>query len=508
MLAFDFLRDPSKPGVKPVYAVVGDDPYLRHEALTAITRVALSGEADELAVARFAGESASLADVLDEVRTLPFLAKARVAIVENADPFVTAHRKELEAYAEHPSTTGVLALAVKTWPGNTKLAKLVEKVGLAIDCKTPAERELPTWLVGLARSRYDLRLAEDAARLLVELVGPEVGLLSSELEKLSVYVGDRKTIQRDDVTTMVGAGRVEVIWEVLRAATTGRAPQALADLDRLLGAGEHPVGLLAAMTASLRKVYHAGHLRLNRVEIREACREAGIPTFPAAIDSVQNQHKHLGPGRVARLPATLLQADLDLKGSSQLPPAPSSNASSSPSPCPAATDQPRHFRNLSGKGDNPPAKFGRQRRLFATASNPDRLSRQRTRKNAKHVTLFLGLLPWRPGAFARDPASRIQRRVPTPNELHNGQFCFGRPRCCNNLRLTTWPGKARPPTVSVPSRHRRPARRPGVPAHPSPQVDSTTSRRKDPARTSARPPSRTNFKMENLPSPIPWKPRT
>lgn len=320
MLAFEFLRDPAKPGVKPIYAVAGDDPFLRHEALSAIIRAALGGESDEMAVARFAGESASLADVLDEVRTLPFLAKARVAIVENADPFVTAHRKDLESYAEHPSQTGVLALAVKSWPGNTRLAKLVEKVGLSIDCKTPAERELPGWLVGLARSRFDLRLADDAARLLVELVGPEVGLLASELEKLAVYVGDRKAIQRDDVTTMVGAGRVEAIWSVLTSATTGRGAEALTDLDRLITSGEHPVGLLAAMAASLRKVYHAGHLRLNRVEVREACREAGIPTFPAAIENVQNQHKHLGPGRVARLPATLLQADLDLKGSSQLPP--------------------------------------------------------------------------------------------------------------------------------------------------------------------------------------------
>lgn len=320
MLAFEFLRDPSRPGAKPIYAVAGDDPFLRREVLTAIGRVALGDEADDLAVARFAGESAGLADVLDEVRTLPFLARTRVAVVENADPFVTAHRKELEAYAEHPARSGVLVLAVKSWPGNTRLAKVVERTGLAIDCKTPSERELPGWLVELARSRHALRLADDAARLLVELVGPEVGLLASELDKLAVYVGERKTIQRDDVTTMVGAGRVEAIWSVLTAATTGRAGEALADLDRLIASGEAPVGLLAAMAFSLRKVYHAGHLRLNRVDPREACREAGIPPYPAAVDGTIHQHKHLGPGRVARLPATLLRADLDLKGSSQLTP--------------------------------------------------------------------------------------------------------------------------------------------------------------------------------------------
>ena len=34
----------------------------------------------------------------------------------------------------------------------------------------------------------------------------------------------------------------------------------------------------------------------------------------------RQQHAHLGPTRVDRLPALLLQTDLDLKGSSTLPP--------------------------------------------------------------------------------------------------------------------------------------------------------------------------------------------
>jgi DNA polymerase-3 subunit delta len=291
MQALDFLRDPGAP--KPIYAVFGDDAYLRHEAIGAIGRVALEGDSDDPAISRFAGDQTDLAEVLDEVRTLPFLARRRVAIVEDADPFVTKYRKDLEGYAERPTTSGTLVLSVKAWPGNTKLAKLVEKVGLAVECKTPPERELPAWAVGLARTRYGLRLESEAADLLLELVGPEVGLLAAEIDKLAIYIGERKQIRRDDVATMVGAGRVQQIWDVVDAATTGKGAKALADLDRLLTAGEHPVGLLAAMTRSLQKVHHAGQLRRVRVELREACRVAGIPSFSGAIDKVQRQHAHL-----------------------------------------------------------------------------------------------------------------------------------------------------------------------------------------------------------------------
>ncbi len=320
MHAFEVLRLPNRAGARPIYAVFGDDTYLRDQSLRAIVRAALGGEPDELAVTRFSGEQATLADVMDEVRTLPFLVKRRVVIVEGADPFVTAHRKELEAYAERPSTTGILIFLVKSWPGNTRLAKLVEKNGLSVDCKTPDERELPPWLVTLASHECRARLEDDAARLLVELVGPEIGLLVSEIEKLAVYVGERGVIRREDVARMVGAGRVETIWRTIEAATTGKAPEALVDLDRLLGSGEHPIGLLAQMSGSLRKVHHAGQLRRNRVDIKEACERAGIPLFGQAIEKTRQQHAHLGPGRVDRLPSLLLQADLDLKGDSPLPP--------------------------------------------------------------------------------------------------------------------------------------------------------------------------------------------
>lgn len=318
MHAIDILKDPSKLPARPVYAIYGDDSFLRREVLGEIRRVALPDEGDELAIARFAGETASLAEVFDELRTLPFFSKRRLVVVENADPFVTAHRRELEGYVEHPVESAVLVLLVKLWTSTTKLAKLVETHGVSVECKGPNDRALTSWMVHLAPARFGVALAPDAATLLVELVGPEVGLLVAELEKLSIYVGTSKKVHRDDVARMVGAGRIETVWRMLDAATTGKGDLALEHLDGLVTSGEHPVGLLAAMSSSLLKVYHAGRLRKLRVDLKQACASAGIAPF--AVETTRQQHAHLGPARVDRLPAMLLQADLDVKGASILTP--------------------------------------------------------------------------------------------------------------------------------------------------------------------------------------------
>ncbi len=320
MLSTELIADPSNVPLRPVYALFGDEPFLKGESRRAILRALLDGDDDGPAVHRVAGDEVGLADVLDEVRTLPFLDPKRVVVVEGADAFVTAHRRELEAYAEHPSSTGVLMLDVKVWTASTKLAKIVEQVGLSVDCKAPPERELPRFLKRLAQIRHQVKITDEALRLLLELVGPQLGLLVSELEKLATAVASTSVIEPADVARNVRAGRIETIWKALEAATTGDAAQAITLLDRLIDAGEHPVGLLAAMTANLRKVHHAGELRKARVTPAEALSRAGIPNFKDAIDKTLKQHTHLGPTRVGRLPAMLLQADLDLKGNSTLPP--------------------------------------------------------------------------------------------------------------------------------------------------------------------------------------------
>jgi DNA polymerase-3 subunit delta len=321
MHALEWLRDAGRQPIRPVYAVYGTDHYLIRESIAAVSRTLFPDANDDPALTRFAGAQVRLADVQDELFTLPFFGRRRLVVVEEADGFVTKYRKDLEAYVDRPSSSGFLLLQVKQWMASTNLAKRLDKVGLAIDCSALPEKQagkVVSWLTQYAKTRCDVELQTPAAHLLVELAGLEIGILTSEIEKLAVYAGEAKRIERADVARMVGAGRVETVWKALDAATTGQASSALELLDNLIAAGEAPVMLLAAMSASLLKVHHAGRLRRARLALDESCRIAGIPPF--AVAKTGEQHAHLGPGRVDRLPVTLLRADLDLKGGSSAEP--------------------------------------------------------------------------------------------------------------------------------------------------------------------------------------------
>ncbi len=320
--ALDVLKSPEKLPERSVYAVVGDDLYLRAETITKIERLVFPIEADAIGLTRKSGDSMVLSDVLDELRTPSFFAPKRLVVLDPADGFVTKNREKLEAYAEKPASGGVLVLAVKQMPSNTRLFKVLDKAGSAgaiVDTKTPKPAEATAWVADRAAA-HQARIDRDAAVLLVDMVGPDAGVLDQELEKLAVatHDGTASRITREDVARYVHAGQAESVWRLIERATKGDARRALDDLDSLLTAGEHPIMLLAALSSHLRKLHHAGWLRQQRVPDRDAMKQAGV--FPAGIDDALAQHKHLGFGRVMALPAMMLEADLGMKGWSELPP--------------------------------------------------------------------------------------------------------------------------------------------------------------------------------------------
>jgi len=243
--------------IAPVCAVVGTDRFLRQEAIDRL--LAEVAEAlDEVGPSRFDGASAELADVLDEVRTLSLLGGKRVVIVEDADSFVTAHRKRLERYCEAPSPGGSLVLACERLPRNTRLYRIVSAQGQVITCEAPARRTLPTWLCTRARSVHGKQLDPAATGLLLEHVGDALGLLDAELAKLSAYVGERTQITSGDIEALVGHQREEKVFGITDAMASGQPARALELWEQVLATDRAaPARALAGLAWGVRRLLEA-----------------------------------------------------------------------------------------------------------------------------------------------------------------------------------------------------------------------------------------------------------
>ena len=231
---------------KCIYVLYGDDAYLQDAHRKEITD-GVVGEADrQLCVSAF-DASAELATVLDELRTLPFLSPRRLVIVRDADAFVSAHREALEKFLQSPPSAATLLLTVASWRSNTRLAKLVAKIGEAIDCAVPEKGNLGRWLAKAA-ARRDKKIAPDAAQLMAQWVGRNLAALDSEMEKLSLYVGDRPAITVQDVSILVTASAGPAAFDLTNAITDGNptaALKALAGMLQTRGEEFRTLGLIA-----------------------------------------------------------------------------------------------------------------------------------------------------------------------------------------------------------------------------------------------------------------------
>jgi DNA polymerase-3 subunit delta len=323
MDSLTFLDRVAKATLQPLYVLYGDEPFLKRLVRDALRRLVLGADDDGLALASHPGDRTTWAAVLDDLRTRPFLSPRRLVIVEDADPFVSAERSRLEKYVadlDNAPATGVLVLEVQSWAASTKLAKAVPD-RMTITCNTPAVQTLPDWCVRRCAAQYGKQLGSAAARRLVDLVGPEMGQLDQELDKLALYVGAAARIEAEDVSKLVGRTRTDEVWELFDLIGAGKASEALRFLDKLLEQGAEPMKLLGAFSTRLRELAKAARLNAQGVALREALVQAGVPgKWEARLRAAETQMRHLGRRRLDQLYDWLLQTDQGMKGGSQLPP--------------------------------------------------------------------------------------------------------------------------------------------------------------------------------------------
>jgi DNA polymerase III subunit delta len=316
MDAIAFLSRSGRIDPRPVYVLHGDEDFLKHQVLLGLRIGLLGAEGDDFGWSVHAGDSATLAAIRNELETVPFFGPRRVVVVEAADPFVTRYRGHLEKYVSEASAAGVLVLEVKSWPATTRLAKLVDKASTIL-CKAPAAYRLPEWCVRWAESHHGKTLTSDAARLLVDLVGPEMGHLDQELGKLATYVGSAKRIAATDVDQLVGRSREENVFKILDAIANGESGKALASLDRLFESGENALRILGALSLQLRRVAQLARLNEQGCPPAMALNQVGVPIF--ARQETESQLRSFGQ-RPNLLYSWLLDTDLGAKGGSQLSP--------------------------------------------------------------------------------------------------------------------------------------------------------------------------------------------
>jgi len=241
-----------------IYVIAGKDDSLVNSQCKELLDSLL--EPPQRATGLFDAEAASVSasDVLDELRTAPFLTGKRVVRIKGADDFISKNRPLLEKYFDNPCPTGRLILTVNSWDSRTKLAKKLPKVGKLITVAQPTRKELPYRLMDYAKDAHDKKLSMATAILLIELTGDELTRLYSEIDKLALYAGDQKIITEKHVESLIGHNRLFSAFAVIDAIIAGNAGVAIERLRGMFEADKSTeYTVVGAFAYHIRKMFNA-----------------------------------------------------------------------------------------------------------------------------------------------------------------------------------------------------------------------------------------------------------
>ena len=244
--------------VKPIYVLHGKDEYLRDQARNGIVKAAL-GDADvQMCLSDFDGD-VELATVLDELRTLPFLAPHRVVIVRAADDFIKAYREQLDGYFEKPSSTATLILMAGTWNKSTRLAKKLKAgAGELISCDAPEAGDLTGWVIETL-GKDGKTIAPRTAMQLLESVGADLQNLRNEMDKLVAYTMGRSEVTPQDISAIVSAiAAVPEKFGITNALTDQNARKALEELSASMTVRGAEFMILGSVRSHLQKAIAVG----------------------------------------------------------------------------------------------------------------------------------------------------------------------------------------------------------------------------------------------------------
>jgi DNA polymerase-3 subunit delta len=305
----------------PIYCLHGDERYAVDRAVMALRRAALGADGERAAgfnVETFEAKERGLGPALDAARTLPMFAKRRLVIVRGIDDLDSEGLEPLAPYVADPNPSTCLVLIADTKvDARLKAFQALRKAGFLHEFAPLKDWQLPDWVQGEARRRK-LNLHPEAARLLADAAGPDLGRLALALEQVALFAGADAKITAEHVEAVVPESRERSVFELTKAIGAGDREHALRLLANMMRNREPPLRVQFMLARQLRQIWRAKELQGEGLPRNDLAARIGVPPF--FLDDF------LGPARrmsVAALERSLLrlhQAERAFKGASKMDP--------------------------------------------------------------------------------------------------------------------------------------------------------------------------------------------
>lgn len=310
-MSMDLSQSLARSGVSPLYAVVGEEDYLRDRSIALLREAALgkaldSGFNDDV----FHGDEASVEDVLSCAAEIPVFAARRVIVYKSVEKLSAREGEKLLSYLAAPNETTTLIVAAVKLDGRLKWTQALSKRAVTVSCAPLRDAQLAAW-VRQEAAALGVRIHDEAALLLKEAGNESLYAVRRELEKLAAYVPSDRIAQATDVEMLRGTEPGASVFDLMTAIGAHDHGRALRILARNVENGEAPLRILGALVWQYRRLWKTKELVRAGGRDGEAARTLRID--PARVRGFLDQ---FADPRLVQAFQWFMETDSKLKGGS------------------------------------------------------------------------------------------------------------------------------------------------------------------------------------------------
>ncbi|HQX04168.1 MAG TPA: DNA polymerase III subunit delta [Flavobacterium sp.] len=211
------IKDISGGNIKPIYFLMGEEPYYIDKLTEFIESNILSEDERAFNQQVLYGRDVSIEDVISAAKRYPMMADRQVIIVREAQE-LSRNIDKLESYVKNfqPTTVLVIAYKYKSLDKRKSMTKLIEKEGLLFESKKLYENQIGTWISRVLQGK-GYHIEPKATAMLVEFLGTDLSRINNELEKLQIILPKGTTFTPTHIEENIGFSKDFNVFEFRKA---------------------------------------------------------------------------------------------------------------------------------------------------------------------------------------------------------------------------------------------------------------------------------------------------
>ena len=301
---------------EPFYFLYGPETFYQTEVIRTLIQKYITEDNRDFNLETFDARESTVSQWLGSARTLSFLGGTKLVVVRNLHEAVPQDQdaQTLTDYTQSPISEACVIITADKVDRKRKLFKTLTKLKTAVACEAPKENE------GWLRKRAEeagYSLSSDAARFLVNRVGPRPGVLAKELEKTLLYAGKNKSVSERDVAEVVGESKLENVFALTDALKTKNPEKALRLLNNQIDHGEEPIKILGTIARQLRMIWEVKHYQQKNLPAGQIAKTMGA--HPFMVEKALQHTRRFSTQQLRNGYLELANADRSLKSTSKDP---------------------------------------------------------------------------------------------------------------------------------------------------------------------------------------------